>query len=345
MLECYLTAGMPLGRLAPLVLRHGVSPGCLRRLAFLAEAGLGGTLLGAEPLGVGAVEDPLIILGHWRTGTTLLHQLLDHDPRFAAPTLLQTVYPAAFKGALLRAAPKMRIALPETRPMDQVRLGLEEPQEDEGALWRLCGLSPLERLVFPEDERYFLNGDLDFLPPPSELPRWEQALLGFVRRVAEHTGRRVVLKNPFHSVRVPVLERLFPNARYLRIHRDPREVIPSTVHMWTLVGEQNRLRRAGGPPALDDVITVFEGMQAKMERDLKAVPAERQTLLRFSDLETRPTETVGAAMEAIGVGLPAASEQAVRAFAESVRGYKKNERPARPDDQRRIEERLRAFME
>lgn len=229
--------------------------------------------------------------------------------------------------------------------MDQVRLGLEEPQEDEGALWRLCGLSPLERLVFPEDERYFLNGDLDFLPPPSELPRWEQALLGFVRRVAEHTGRRVVLKNPFHSVRVPVLERLFPNARYLRIHRDPREVIPSTVHMWTLVGEQNRLRRAGGPPALDDVITVFEGMQAKMERDLKAVPAERQTLLRFSDLETRPTETVGAAMEAIGVGLPAASEQAVRAFAESVRGYKKNERPARPDDQRRIEERLRAFME
>lgn len=345
MLECYLTAGMPLARLAGLVLRRGVSSVYLRRVVFLAEAGVAGSLFGTEPLGTDPVEDPIVILGHWRTGTTLLHQLLHQDPRFAAPTLLQTVYPEAFGQARLRAAPRMSVKLPKTRPMDEVRLALDEPQEDEGALWRLCGLSPLERLVFPRDEGYFLLGDEDFLPRTELRPRWEQALTGFVRRVSSHTGRRVVLKNPFHSVRVPVLERLFPDARYLRIHRDPREVIPSTVHMWDIVGQQNRLLTAGRTPTLDEVITVFAAMQTRMERDLAAVPAARQALLRFTDLEARPTESVGQALDALGLGFPVESEQAVRTFAEGLRGYHKNERPRRDDERSRIEERLAAFME
>lgn len=339
MLEAYLSAGMPLGRLWGFVLRHGVGSAYLRRLAFLTEAGLAGSLFGSEPLGAAPVADPLIILGHWRTGTTFLHQLLHHDPRFAAPTLLQTVYPEAFAMAREKAAPRMAPKLPETRPMDGVRLALDEPQEDEGALWRMTGLSPLERLVFPEDGRYFLLDDERLLPPDAELPRWEAALRRFVRRVAEDSGRRVVLKNPFHSVRLPVLERVFPDARYVHILRDPREVIPSTIHMWTVVGEQNRLK-PGGPPALDEVIDVFEAMQARMEANLAAVPAARRTVIRFAELEARPTETVGALLDALGLGFPAESEAAVRAFADRLRGYRRAEH-ALPDAVReRIESRL-----
>lgn len=344
MLECYLTAGMPLARLWGFALRKGVSPRYLGRLAFLSQAGLAATAFGAEPLPDAPVEDPLIILGHWRTGTTFLHQLLHHDPRFAAPTLLQTVYPEAFALAREKAAPRMAPTLPATRPMDGVRLALDEPQEDEGALWRMTGLSPLERLVFPEHDRYFLLEPERLLPPDADLPRWEEALVRFVRRVAHATGKRVVLKNPFHSVRVPVLERLFPDARYVRIVRDPREVIPSTVHMWSVVGEQNRLKAAGGPPSLEDVITVFAAMQSRMEADLAAIPPGRQTTIHFPALEAHPTETVGAALRALGLGFPAGSEAAVRTFADGLRGYGRADRRLPDADRELIEERLAAFL-
>jgi len=41
--------------------------------------------------------------------------------------------------------------------LDNVRIGIDEPQEDEYAIFRLTGSSPLERLVFPCKEKYFIQ--------------------------------------------------------------------------------------------------------------------------------------------------------------------------------------------
>ena len=40
-------------------------------------------------------DGPIFIIGHWRTGTTLLHQLMNLDPNLAAPTLFQVAEPIA----------------------------------------------------------------------------------------------------------------------------------------------------------------------------------------------------------------------------------------------------------
>ena len=41
-------------------------------------------------------KEPIFILGHWRTGSTYLHNLMTQDPRYGYPTTLQTVIPALF---------------------------------------------------------------------------------------------------------------------------------------------------------------------------------------------------------------------------------------------------------
>src|SRR4051812_41917392 len=43
-----------------------------------------------------SVEPPLFVLGHWRSGTTHLHQLLAQDERFAFPNGYQTAFPRTF---------------------------------------------------------------------------------------------------------------------------------------------------------------------------------------------------------------------------------------------------------
>src|SRR6476660_735134 len=45
------------------------------------------------------LQPPLFVLGHWRSGTTHLHQLLAQDTRFAFPTNFQVAFPQTFMTA------------------------------------------------------------------------------------------------------------------------------------------------------------------------------------------------------------------------------------------------------
>src|SRR5262245_28641776 len=54
------------------------------------------SLLGDRPARTPLRHAPLFILGHWRTGTTLLHELLILDPRHSFPTTYQCMAPDHF---------------------------------------------------------------------------------------------------------------------------------------------------------------------------------------------------------------------------------------------------------
>lgn len=92
---------------------------------------------------------PVFVLGHPRTGTTHLHNLLSCDPRFAFATTFHAGFPSSFltlepcRGALSGL-------LEPRRPMDAMALHWDLPAEDEIAVNLLtCGDSPYMQLVFP----------------------------------------------------------------------------------------------------------------------------------------------------------------------------------------------------
>src|SRR5262245_52485199 len=66
------------------------------------------------------IQPPLFILGHWRSGTTYLHQLLAQDRRFSFPNLYQTSFPHTFLSTEKREARMVSFFLPRRRPMDNV---------------------------------------------------------------------------------------------------------------------------------------------------------------------------------------------------------------------------------
>jgi len=76
------------------------------------------------------VGPPVFIVGHWRSGTTYLHELLSCDERFATPTTFQCFAANHF---LLTEAwlPKLVwFLMPSRRPMDNVRTAWDSPQDD-----------------------------------------------------------------------------------------------------------------------------------------------------------------------------------------------------------------------
>ena len=161
-----------------------------------------------------------------------------------------------------------------------------------------------------------------------------------MKKVGFATGKRVVLKNPFHSVRISLLETLFPEARYIHIRRDPLAVIPSTQRMWAILGKSLTLRSWPGPPRIEEIIEVYQRMLARLEPDLAALPAGRRSEVRFEDLEADPVKSLRSLYADLNLTFDQEHETRVRAFLDGLRGYRKNSYSLAPEVAALIRERL-----
>ena len=161
----------------------------------------------------------MFIVGHWRSGTTYLHELLTCDDRFATPTTYQCFAANHFlltDGWLPRL---IWFLVPSRRPMDNVQVGWQAPQEDEFALCSLGIPSPYLRIAFPNDSVDYLRYlDMQGVDDPT-LQAWQAALRWFLQSMTYATGRQLVLKSPTHTARLGILAQMFPRAKFLHIVR------------------------------------------------------------------------------------------------------------------------------
>ena len=139
--------------------------------------------------------------------------------------------------------------MPRTRPMDNVPLSPFTLQEDEFALIRMGSESPLEKLIFPSGKDYFLKAYDRYIPSGIKLEIWKNNLLSFYQKITLQEGKQIVSKNPYHTMRMELLAEMFPGAKFIHITRDPLVVVPSTIRMWNIVAEQNRLKKEWTSPS------------------------------------------------------------------------------------------------
>lgn len=102
-------------------------------------------------------DDPVFIVGHPRTGTTLVHNLLssDHDNFFYCSTFCAG-FPSAFLWFEKFGKKLFASAMEKTRPMDSMPLHFDLPQEDELATNMLSGgYSYYMPLWFMKQEPFF----------------------------------------------------------------------------------------------------------------------------------------------------------------------------------------------
>jgi hypothetical protein len=295
-------------------------------------------------------EPPLFILGHWRTGTTFLHELLLRDPRHLAPTTYQCFSPRHFPLTEPWLTPLTGWMLPEKRLMDDVATGWDKAQEDEFAL--LClGLPTLYRswafpLEGPADAAWLT---LDAVPE-AERRRWKEALRRFVVAVASRrVGRagRVVLKSPPHTARIRVLLELFPDARFVHLCRDPLSLFPSTVRLWETLCAEHSLQCRGVRPAWieEEVLGNLVRMHEAYERDRGLIPAGRLVELRYEEVAAEPEAALRRIYAELGLGGFAEAEPRFAAHLGTLRGYRPNRHTLAPETRALVASRWRAYAE
>jgi hypothetical protein len=175
---------------------------------------------------------PIFIVGHWRSGTTFLHNLLSRDLQFCFPTILDALRPFEFFPSPFDFISRTLLlaSLPDVRPMDDVPLSADLPQEDEVALAAMGAPSFFNCFYFPSQmSKIFAEEVLGRGISAGRIAVWRDSLRCYLAKVSIAAGgRQLLIKNPAHSARIAQLSAMFPDARFIHVHRDPGEVLMST---------------------------------------------------------------------------------------------------------------------
>ena len=350
----YFITGITTGNLIKLVRRNGIGlhPRYSGRFMVLFLYSLGTSFLkfvekilySKKINDTACPQNPIFIIGHWRSGTTYLHQIFNALPGFKTPTMLEIGTPESFLVSDKVLSPIIKRLLPPRRSTDNVTLNLDEPQEDEFALFRATTHSPVEKLVFPEKDGFFLDRHCDFMPPERLRHTWKKTLTTFCKKLSLHGKGRIVLKNPFHSTRIKLLKKIFPKAKFIHIYRNPLKVIPSTIHMWKIEGRHNSLREGATAPSLDNAIAVYDTMLTKINKDLEQLPGDDYCTIRFEDLQSAPVATLCKSLDSIGVTLSELQLDSLRTFTGSLKNYRQNRYLLSDDQVRHIQSKLHHHM-
>lgn len=248
-------------------------------------------------------EPPVFIIGFWRSGTTILHNLMCQNPDFGFVNTFQAVFPnhcLLNQGWLRRAA---SLLVPEKRPGDNVEFDFKYPQEEEIALGNMQPLSFYNFFYFPKDTEEFIQQSLFFKGIDStELENWKAAYITLIKTALINTnGKQFISKNPPNTFRIPQLLEMFPDARFICIQRDLKETLYSFLRFTAAVRKGIKHQSYDKQEQDRVLVRLYRLMREKYETDRKLIPAGQLTEVDFSVFESNMLDEMERIYSEIGL--------------------------------------------
>jgi omega-hydroxy-beta-dihydromenaquinone-9 sulfotransferase len=280
---------------------------------------------------------PIFVLGFWRSGTTLLHEMLCCDSRFGFPSTYACLNPTHF---LLseRFMAGFSSGTSGRRPMDNMRYSWASPQEDEFALLALGAPSPYEALLVPALMRnpqilLHLNQRSN-----AEQARWYDTFQYLLRLLTvQQQGKTLVLKSPSHGLRLDTLRTLFPEARYLIIHRNPYEVFASNLNLWKTLLSLYSLVDFSIGEIEDFVLDAYVLHEEAISSGCEGLGTPYLAHLRYEDLVARPIHEMMRVFDNLQLGNFEDMRPALEGYLSSVKDHKRNRFSLSCDQKARVD--------
>jgi hypothetical protein len=253
------------------------------------------------------VKEPVFMVGHARSGTTLTHRLMSQDEgRFSSFLLYECYFPSVLQKKLIRAgiafdAKVLRGALGKLAGLFEEwrygkfrhihAMGLTVPEEDDISLY------------YSMASGYWITkmpymGDLDFYNmndwPVTKRRRYNEMYRELVRRQLYLNGPEKIhlAKNPLWAGRVESLIEAFPDAKFIVNVRDPRENIPSLLKLMRASWKELGWDEARQQRSIDILANQsWHSIRHPIET-LDAHPDTRGALVDYRDLTSDPSGTI-----------------------------------------------------
>lgn len=262
------------------------------------------------------LKEPVFIIGHARSGTTLMHRLMTKDPnRYSYFLAYEMFFPSLIEKKILRLLGRIdrkllsdrfhkKLTAREDKVFEKTRdvhyTGIYSPEEDDFVLTFSCA-SGMWIVLFPYMDQ------LDFYHldewPKKRRQKWMGGYRQFLRRqlLLNGRGKTHLSKNPTFNGRVEALIEAFPDARFVVMARDPRESIPSLLKMlkdsWRRMGwKDERTEESLQILAQQSIHSYWYPFKA-----LESHPQTKWTVVDYRELVGSPKQTVEAVYEKLGL--------------------------------------------
>ena len=331
----------------PLAVRHGVDLQYIRRLMEIAAAGAATAPLRAYERArhswdspVVDTQPPIFILGHWRSGTTFLENLLASDEAFGCVSRFQMVTPH-----LLFTCPDLLRRLwmakaPTTRAPDHMHWPPETAEEDEWAMAVASRHSYYHSFFFPREHDHYLHAYVLFDRGADTVKQWSAAYRKLIDRFARYyAGRRLILKSPANTARIPQLLRLFPDAQFIHLVRNPYSVFASQLATVRIVLANAQLQRISEEEIEENVITAYEAVMGRYLEFRHLIPEPNLVEVRYENLRSDPVATVEATYRNFDWPHAASARSNLNAYLDEVKGHRSGRTSLSADQADRVAKR------
>lgn len=253
------------------------------------------------------VEEPIFMVGHARSGTTLTHRLLSQDGgRFSSFLLYELYFPSLIQKKVIRWIARLDeehwrgLLAGQVQAWEEWRygrmrnmhsMGLTQPEEDDIVLyWSMAAGFWITKMPY--------MGDLDFYAMNDWSPRKRRRYNNFyrecVRRQLYLNGMQLIhlSKNPMYSGRVASLIEAFPDCKIIVNVRNPYETIPSLMSLmrggWKGMGwddaQQAETLSILADQSFDTYLHPIEALDAN--------PNTKAAIIDYRDLTSDPAATI-----------------------------------------------------
>ncbi len=272
---------------------------------------------------------PIFMIGHWRSGTTHLHNLMCRDPQFGYLKFTETSLPLDMLGPKVRIMRKIiDRALPDDRGFDKVKLTLDEPQEEEMALGNLNPIGYYSIYYFPQrmaelrDESLFFDGVSE-----SALAKFKKNYAFLVRKLNyAKQGKQLLFKNPPSTTRMKMILEMYPDARFVHIVRNPWEVYSSTRSHFPRVFNAFAWQSFQNVDISGYTLETYEKLMKcyLADRDELNLPAHQLVETTYEAITKDPLGEIGRIYDTLGLDGKESGLAEIGDYVEGLKDYQRN---------------------
>ncbi len=237
---------------------------------------------------------PLFIIGHWRSGTTYLHNVLAQDKNLGFLTTFQAYLPGVFLGSEKMFKPLVSASIPKKRPMDDVLMDAEYPQEDQYAIGAFSPYSYYHGWCFPKNMEFYNTSVCMDDASKETIDDWKRYYLYILKKITLYRhGKRLVLKNQDNTGKIRILLEMFPDAKFIFLYRNPYDLYFSMTKFIRIALPRFCIQK---PPMYEIVeesmFNLYRQMTQKYIRERELIPKGNLIEVRYEDFVSQPSREI-----------------------------------------------------
>ena len=233
-------------------------------------------------------------------------------------------------------------------PFHRIPLTWHSPGEEDVGLTGMVSPYALQwGYLFPQKINHYLEKYVLFENiSDDEIQDWKNTYLYLLKKLSiANKSRQLVLKNPPNTARIKMLLSLFPDAKFIYIHRNPFEVYASNKRLWEMIRDVYMLGRSRSVNFSNIILDTYSKMMTRYLQDKALIPPGQLMEVQYETFIENPVDTMKNIYRRLNLGDFNYCKPAMAAYACKQKNYLLVKHCLLPDEHNAVSERWKNFIE